>query len=61
MKIKAVIFSAILFSLTLAPAANGERFAREPGCFYQLALVTPGIKPSEAISRKVMRERPNFR
>ena len=28
---------------------------------YQLALVMPGILPWEAISRRVMRERPNFR
>lgn len=28
---------------------------------YQLAFVMPGILPSEAISRRVIRERPNLR
>ena len=31
------------------------------GVVYQLALVIPGISPSEAISRRVMRESPNLR
>ena len=31
------------------------------GAVYQEALRTPGRRPWEAISRKVMRERPNFR
>ena len=29
--------------------------------FYQLAFVTPGIKPFNAASRNVRREQPNFR
>ena len=33
----------------------------EAGAYYQLALVTPGINPLSADSRKVSREQPNLR
>jgi hypothetical protein len=32
-----------------------------PAVFYQLDLVTPGNKPSDAIFRKQIRHKPNFR
>ena len=34
---------------------------RAPDVFYQLALITPGILPSRARSRKQIRQRPNLR
>ena len=58
------IVSAIVGSVGLdvkKPRTNPRLFDRNRSFFYQLALVIPGMSPSDAISRRVMREMPNLR